>query len=409
MSKTKKSQIVFSIFFMFWGYFIFAHPVISYGQLHEKFEKRERQIFVEKPRTIRLKPGRKIASANASDNKQKLFVSERDGLLYCFDLETAGQLWTADLGGKTVSNLLETENLLYIVTSRENNFDKQIHKEIKDDSDIKIDDPEKKDFSKENVGSSVLWAIDKKSGITAYRAVVFGDLNFYLFKSGEVIYLIDDARISVSVFGESLKRSAEEIIFEKKLAGQPFFDRETKDLYLVFEDEVLKMAFKKERVVYERIIKVAGKNRIKAFSVSRDAYFVGDETGNLSAYKKSDKTQMWKFRAGGKISDIEIFADKLIVSSFDNFLYCLKSGNGKQIWKKRFPGRVSKVNKSTDTDFFVRSSYSADYYLIDVGSGNIANQYWVKPFDAATQIRLQTTTGLIMIVKTDSIDIYKKN
>lgn len=409
MSKMKKSQIVFSIFFMFWGYFIFSYPVICYGQPHEKFEKKERQIFVEKPRTIRLKPGRKIASASASDNEQKLYVSERDGLLYCFDLETAGQLWTADLGGKTVSNLLETENLLYIVTSRENNSGIKTDVKTKNGSDIKIDDPEKKFFSKENVGSSVLWAIDKKSGITAFRAVVFGDLNFHLFKSGEVIYLIDGSRMSVSVFGESLKRSAEETVFDKKLAGQPFFDRETKDLYLVFEDEVLKMALKKERVVYERIIKAVGKNRINAFTVSGELYFVGDEMGNLSAYKKSDKTQMWKFRAGGKISDIEIFADKLIVSSFDNFLYCLKSGNGKQIWKKRFPGRISKVNKSTDMDLFVRSSYSADYYLIDVGSGNIANQYLVKLSDAGAHISLQTTTGLIMIVKIDSIDIYKKN
>lgn len=395
MSKSKKSQIVFSIFFIFCGYIISAHRVISYGQTKTDGSVKNGQIFDAKPETVRLKPDKIIVSASASDNEKQLFISERAGLIYSFDMESSEQLWEANLGGITASNIIETEDLLYVVTSEEKNTEVG-KKNVSVENDL---------F--QNHGSSVLWAIDKRSGVTMHRVDVPGDLKFYLFKNDKAICLINN--FQAVVFDESLDGLTKKFAFEKNLVGEPFIDREKNDLYLIFQDEILKLVFSENKLSVEKIITSAGKSPINVFAVSEDNYFAGDETGNLSAYRKADKSRIWKFRAGGKISDIDIFADRLVISSFDNFLYCLSSVNGKHIWKKRLPGRISEVNKLTDADFFVRSSYSPDYYLIGVSSGDILEQYIYKPEGAASEIRLETSMRLIMILKSHSIDIYDKN
>ena len=394
MFESKKSRCVFSKSLTV---LIFLLCVVCYGQdkkVSEKGASKKNRIFAVKPKTIELPPDKVIVSANASDNEKQLFLSEKKGLVYAFDLETTEQIWMTDLGGKISSNLIEAGNLIYIITSKNDIFEKTNNTNY-----ISV--------KKAVDNNSVLWAIDKKSGITSGKVEIAGNKDFYIFNSGKFVYVVNDSK--VSVFGQNLDNFIEIYSVEEKLAGQPLFDKQRENLYLIFENGVVELKTGKDKLIHKKTVFDRGKIIVDAFAVSDGAFFVGDAVGNLYAFDRAAETEIWKFRAGGKISDIEVFDDKILVSSFDNFIYCLQKSDGERIWKKRFPGRISEIRKSSDEDFLVRSIYSADFYLVDILSGDIVEQYTGNQRDDLQRKAIRITPRLIMILKSNLIDIFKKN
>lgn len=415
MFESGKSQIVISIFFTI---YILSVSIFCFGQGISQIGRALDQTLTEKPRTIYLKTERQIKSTFVSDNEKQLFVTDTEGSVYCFDLETLEQTWVSNLGGKIVSDIIETDKLIYIVTSRKdtgkNSGNNQSVASIEKQKISVSQDKNDKRNPSENRGNSifsnnsVVWAIDKETGITTGKADLKGNGSFYLFSDRAAVYAVSE--IQVSVFDIKLKDSGQNFLTDTGFINQPLFDVNKRELFLVFKNKVTRLVLKDGKFAEEKIeFNIEKSGTIDIFAGNVDTYFIGDSAGNLSAYDVSGRKRVWKFRAGGKISDIEIFGNKIIVSSYDNFLYCLNVSDGEKIWKKRLPGRISKIKKSSENDFFVRSSYSADYYLIDVETGNITAQYSNFKNPNSLEFELKTTPRLIIIETSNSIDIYKKN
>lgn len=84
----------------------------------------------------------------------------------------------------------------------------------------------------------------------------------------------------------------------------------------------------------------------------------GDSRGNVVAVDSR-----WKFRGGAQISSIYEANGALIVTSFDNFIYCLTPDNGGVVWKKRMAGRIADVS-FTSANTLLIFTYGSDVVVL---------------------------------------------
>ncbi len=401
-----KSKIVISIFF----FFFLLLPNAYCQEKNEQFENPS-QNFSGKPKTIVLKPDKRIKSVYASDNENKLFISEVGGILYSFDGDTFEQLWMTDFGGRFVSEIAESKDLIYFVTSKSdtNSIGVLDNNSVSDTENGAVDNS---DISNRN-DVSELWAVDKKSGITINKIYISGERDFYLFPDKNYLYIVSD--LFVSVYNFDLSRSVSKYPISENLSAKPLFDVKTGLFLFLYKDKVLRVSLNKDK--FEESKFVLKPKKTKAFNsivLTDKFYIVGDSIGNLYAINNIDGNIIWKFRAGGKLTDIKIFGDRIIVSSNDNFIYCMDISSGKRIWKKRLSGRISSVIKLTEEDFFIKSLYSTEFYLVDVHTGIITEKYINARLENEQEenhfdFQIKSSKRLIIIQNNNSIDIYKKN
>src|SRR5262249_1359758 len=62
--------------------------------------------------------------------------------------------------------------------------------------------------------------------------------------------------------------------------------------------------------------------------------YIGDLGGWRYAMYASDGKKLWAFKANGEIkSSPVVIGDRLLIGSYDEFLYCLSTRNGSVLWK----------------------------------------------------------------------------
>jgi outer membrane protein assembly factor BamB len=97
-------------------------------------------------------------------------------------------------------------------------------------------------------------------------------------------------------------------------------------------------------------------------AVSGDYLYVGDSSGNMTAYNTADGSQLWPpFRTGGAIhSSPIVIGDSLFFGSNDDFLYCLDARTGQLRWKSNERGKPMKL---TDDAIGSPTYYSGVVYI----------------------------------------------
>jgi outer membrane protein assembly factor BamB len=101
---------------------------------------------------------------------------------------------------------------------------------------------------------------------------------------------------------------------------------------------------------------------------------IGDERGYVWSNPINSEESNWKLRQGARISNIDLNGDKLLVTSFDNFIYSVNAGNGKVLWKKRMPGRIN-TKPDVSNDVAVTVSYGENTaFVISTKNGKSLNQ-----------------------------------
>src|SRR5262245_55343610 len=78
-----------------------------------------------------------------------------------------------------------------------------------------------------------------------------------------------------------------------------------------------------------------------AVAVTADSVYIGDEEGMFHAIDRASGKGRWTFEAGGEITSCANFhQDKVLFTSHDTSLYCLKAGDGTKVWPFRTKGQV---------------------------------------------------------------------
>ncbi|MEP6704985.1 MAG: PQQ-binding-like beta-propeller repeat protein [Acidobacteriota bacterium] len=271
-----------------------------------------------------------------------VYVLDDANKLHAIDLAVGTNIWSSDIGGEVVSNLLVLGDSLFLVTNSHSNSQ---------DSSVK----------------TKVRAISRHTGITAWQAEIPSSSAVWLGAvAGRIVAA--SAVGSVSAFSPADGGVVWKTDLTSELTAEPYFYDLGIDLGLKNRDVVsVSAAAGRSHVVW--------KSEYLPTAVLTDSTgrsIVGDERGNLTRLSPEGK-RVWRFRNGAQISSVSVHGSEYLAASYDNFIYKL-SRAGRVKWKRRLPGRaIDKPFLLGDTAV-VSIAAAGDVYALDIKTGKILNR-----------------------------------
>ena len=129
----------------------------------------------------------------------------------------------------------------------------------------------------------------------------------------------------------------------------------------------------------------------------------GDVLGNI--VRSVNGKQVWRYRAGGAISQIIKFDDVILAASDDNFIYSISRSSGHVRWKHRLSGRVASMG-TVGTDLIIVSSPDEHgLVILEKNKGHSTGRIGWSDDEAVTDIELPAD-GTILVLTGSSLDRY---
>ena len=278
--------------------------------------------------------------APAADAANAYFL-DYENKLHAVDLAHGSKLWTSELGGEVVSNLLVAKGSLFVVTSS----------------------------TTDAAGSTLkatLRSVSSQTGITEWRAEITSSPKIWLGSAGDgVIALGSNGSISAVTLTGDLKWRAD---LQIGVTSIPSFDESGVE-FGTTRNDVVAVSGSDGRT------RVAWKSAHLPTAVLGDSngkFVVGDERGNVTLVS-AEGNRIWRFRNGAQISAALMHDSEYLAASFDNFLYKLSRG-GDVKWKRRLSGRVGDQPLIFGDTGVVSILGTGSIYVLDLKSGKISNR-----------------------------------
>ncbi len=217
----------------------------------------------------------------------------------------------------------------------------------------------------------ILRCLNKVNGITLWQTEIkLSDSDvppkFYLryFNERLIIFTSDGKLLAIDTVEHILK---EQYSFDSKVITTPYF-----------EDERIVFGTADKRIIAASIKNFGIYREFKLFDLpsvvfKKDNVLIwGDNKGNLTSATISPQTlsKKWQFRAGGSISTLTESENNILITSLDNYVYCLSIGSGRLIWKKRLSGRISTTPLISGNYAVLLSLFNATATIIDLRYGS---------------------------------------
>lgn len=307
---------------------------------------------------------------NASDNVNNFIFFRNEGNVFLDSINKFGKiLWSNEVGGIPISNILVLKDRIFIL--------------LKSDKDILI-----KTLSLET--GLVIWQKKLKFSINDIPSefqLLNGNNFLLLFDNGEKIIFFD------LVSGN--------FIWEKELTEVPKTGITINDgnaFYVSQENKLVEINLKinKERVLFQ-----FQKEIKQIYFLSQNQILVVDELNNVVCFDLSKNKIDWLVKLGAGVNSISDTSDSYLISSIDNYIYCVKKESGKFLWRKRTEGR-SEANLDNLKKLYISSIINSQTTLFsELEKGKTINQVLLnenqffigEPLIFGEQFVLQTNVG----------------
>lgn len=310
----------------------------------------------------------------ASDG-QKVFFGTENGSILAVDPAAASSLWTTELGGEIVSNLLVADASIFVVTN-----------------------PLASEGT--STGFSILRSLSKETGITNWSM----RLPF-----SERIYLGSVRNSVIAVGREGL------IVAVEMQTGSPIWKAQFSGAVTAlpyFSASGIVFGTSEKRVVLISI--EDGKELARNFGpfvptavvASGDSLVVGDERGNVALIKAAGGKPVWKFKSGAGISHVAVSRKGILVTSRDNFIYLISMYNGDVIWKRRMPGRIIDSLLVAEHLIFSRVYGESSAFLIDLENGKITDRLTQNEKNYIQQVPVLIGNSKIVLATAVGLELY---
>ena len=280
-------------------------------------------------------------SVAAGVDQKNIYFIDTDSRLHAVDMDSGTKLWSSDIGGTTVADLLVSGSSLFVATSLG-------------------------DISAGPQADGRLRSISTQTGITSWVSdITVSDRISIGVRNGTVVTATLSGEVSAFVRETGAAAWSKNLGF--RLASYPIFEQGALTIVTV-NNELLRIG---ERGEVSRIAKLDN-TPSALFSRTDSGTLVGDDRGNLVFISPGDK-RVWSFKNGARISHILPFDSEYIVASDDNFIYKLTRGGAVE-WKRRLSGRTTGKPLLIGNSFVASVVGEGDVYVIDARNGKILNR-----------------------------------
>ena len=303
-------------------------------------------------------------SVEMEADQTTVFVPDIENSLHAIDLSTGNKIWSSEVGGNVISNILVVKESIVFATNSPNGLPA-------------------------SAGKTVVRAVSRQTGITLWQADVAASQRIWLGAvNGNAVALGSNG------WASSFTSSDGKIVWTSELGLGVTTDP-------IFHETNLRVGTKTNEVVdidgQSGKVRKVWKSENVPTAILNDAsgrLLVGDDRGNLTAVS-ADGDRLWNFRNGAQISSVIEYDSEYVVASYDNFIYKLSRG-GNVEWKRRLPGRVnSRVAVLGDTAVIAIVG-SGTVYGVNLKNGKILNRIESGDEVSATVASNRERTGFVM-------------
>lgn len=304
---------------------------------------------------------------------EQIIMTNGSGKIRSIDTKTGLNLWTTDVGGEFISDLVVYGNDIYVVTSHT----RSLNGESK---------------------TAVLLSIAIGSGITNSQVELPFSNDFYLVPSVHGI-VVASSKGAVILTTHDLSN----IIWKHDLNSGTVHKLVTKDELIGLitgESSVLLLETQSGRVVLSKDFKTV----LREILISGDrSLFIGDVRGAVSKVDITKGVEDWRFKSGGAVLSIDISDRSLLVSSADNFIYKMNANSGKVDWRKRLNGRPIARPTIYDDNIYVNDMGDRSTLLIALSNGKTFNRIEIGAEDTFLSVPIGIHKGSIIRQFVDSL------
>lgn len=281
--------------------------------------------------------GESVVVSVAADT-DNVFVAFGNGTVKALGLKDGRDRWSADLGGRISSNIVDLADRILVVTSS---------------------------IEANGTGgeSSTVRALSKETGLTLFSAKVPGAKKTYLVVGSDAIVALGSTG---SVTGLTLDGKPRwNFAMSSELAADPFTLRGGITIPLL-DKSIQQIGFTNG----ETISKHNGGSVPMAIAADRDGrFYIGDERGRVYSTDADSGSINWKFKTGGRVEHIVVGDDRVYAASVDNFIYSISTDKGSVVWKKRLPARIDGRPLLWESMLVVSSFGESSAAIIDAKDG----------------------------------------
>lgn len=267
-------------------------------------------------------------------------VGEKGGRIRLLSGDTLEAVWSAEVGGEVVSNLLVAGNLVYAVVN-----------------------------SASNEPSSKLRVLSLETGLIRRTHELASGRSFFLASAGDAVVSVPASSAPV-IFspGEGSKPA----VIGAWSEGDSFLFADKERVLLASANGRVKIVSLQTGAI---LTEKAGSNGKVAIAVvtADGRSVVGTESGEIRSEAMEANGRFWSFKTGGAIVYLKSFGGKILAGSNDNFLYLLSEDSGRVIWRSRLPGRPLTGALLTTGSAAVAGLGEERLLLIDVSNGKVSN------------------------------------
>lgn len=301
----------------------------------------------------------------ASDNVSDIIISFQNGKIIKLNLIKKFVIWSSELGGESVSNVIYDKESIYLVTrllQTNESKEKELEKVGKEFGGNQYKD-------RELSQNYLLWSLDSETGVTKWQFPFTAKSPVLLSSYQNILVLNESSGTLTSV------QKPDPQTFWKRNLGQNFSSSPSfngDNIYIGTNDNsIVKLSAKSGEIISKLPPSQSSSTILIA---DGDKLFRGEKKGILSLSDTSKDRVVWSVRFGGEISSLTRVSDGLLVSSFDNFVYLVSQRNGRTIWKRRLSGRIIFRPLIIENQALMLSAAGGELVVLNLSDGKILNQ-----------------------------------
>jgi outer membrane protein assembly factor BamB len=277
-----------------------------------------------------------VVSPPVSDANQ-LYIAQEGGRISAYSLVSGTRVWSSEIGGEIVSNIVPDGKSLYVVA---------------------------------NAGGkrSVLRSVSTISGIPNFDAeLAFGENVRLGMSMGKIVALY--ANGSVAAYEQtSGKRVWQVSVSPINMAAAAFTDQ---GVLVPTEDKKLEVISPADG---RSLFSITTRGAVTAVGMIEEDLLWGDDHGDLVRYDAGGKFVSWRYKNGARIGVVRGTERGILAASNDNFVYLLSGYNGDIRWKKRLSGRIASMTVNGEIGVVVAVG-DPTAVLINLENGKQLGQY----------------------------------
>jgi outer membrane protein assembly factor BamB len=312
-------------------------------------------------------------SVNAVTDGANAYFVDTERKLQAVDLSAGAKLWSSELAGNVVSNLVVADDAILVATQTA-------------------------EAAAVTPANSLVRSVSRQTGITNWSTEMSSS-TLALGYLGGSIYVVSSTG-SIAAFTADKGRP----VWKKEIGAKVTTEPQSSGRSILIgtdRNEILSVD-----VSTGQLATVARTESLPTavFPESSGRILVGDDRGNLS-FISADGKRIWKFRNGARISAITRYDSEFLATSHDNFLYKLSRG-GNVEWKRRLSGRIGAGPSIVSDTAIVATVGDGIVYVIDLSDGKIGNRIEAGE---ESSVRVVAAKDAFLIVSTKGLRFFGRN